>query len=184
MFGTAAIAANAVSGTIVMFEVVPGMAIGFGLTVVIARCIGAGDYGQAEYYTKKIMKIVYAAHLISCAVVLALLPFILRIYGLSEVATELTYKIVWYHAIFEIIIWPLAYTLPVTFRAAGDAKFPMVVGILSMVFCRIALAYILSIYFHMGMFGTWIAMFIDWIVKAGIFLHRYLNGRWTRFHAI
>jgi putative MATE family efflux protein len=34
-FGTAAIAANAVSGTIVMFEVLPGMSIGLGLTVII-----------------------------------------------------------------------------------------------------------------------------------------------------
>lgn len=53
-FGTAAIAANAVSGTIVMFEVLPGMAIGLGLTVVISRCVGAGDYEQAKYYTKRL----------------------------------------------------------------------------------------------------------------------------------
>ncbi|WP_253198678.1 MATE family efflux transporter [Clostridium estertheticum] len=58
-FGTAAIAANSVSGTIVMFQVLPGMAIGLGLTVVISRCVGAGDYEQAKYYNKKIMRVVY-----------------------------------------------------------------------------------------------------------------------------
>ncbi|WP_375539850.1 MATE family efflux transporter [Clostridium estertheticum] len=47
-FGTAAIAANAVSGTIVMFQVLPGMAIGLGLTVVISRCVGAGDYEECS----------------------------------------------------------------------------------------------------------------------------------------
>ena len=73
-FGTAAIAANAVSGTIVMFQVLPGFAIGLGLTIVISRCIGAGDYKQAKYYTKKIMGIVYVSNLVSCALVLALLP--------------------------------------------------------------------------------------------------------------
>jgi len=183
-FGTAAIAANAVSGTIVMFQVLPGMSIGFGLTVVISRCVGAGDYEQAKYYTKKIMRIVYIAHLFSCVIVLALLPSILHVYGLSEEATSLTMKLVWGHGIFMILIWPLAYTLPVTFRAAGDAKFPMVIASLSMLLCRIALAYLLSIYFNMGMFGTWVAMFIDWIVKAAIFVYRYLSGRWTRFNAI
>jgi Na+-driven multidrug efflux pump len=30
-----------------------------------------------------------------------------------------------------VIIWPLAYTLPVTFRVSGDAKFPMIVDIIS-----------------------------------------------------
>jgi putative MATE family efflux protein len=183
-FGTAAIAANAVGGTIVMFEVLPGMAIGLGLTVIIARCVGAGDYDQAKYFTKKIMGIVYAAQVVSCALVLALLPTILNVYGLSETARSLTTQIVWLHAAFEVIIWPLAYTLPVTFRASGDAKFSMWVGILSMFFCRIALAYLLSVYFNMGMFGTWVAMFIDWIVKAIIFVGRYINGKWTRFHAI
>lgn len=183
-FGTAAIAANAVSGTIVMFQVLPGMAIGLGLTVVIARCIGAGDYEQAKYYTKKIIGIVYAAHVVSCALVLTLLPFIMDVYGLSENATILTTQNVWWHGAFMVVIWPLAYTLPVVFRASGDAKFPMIIGALSMFFCRIALAYLLSIYFNMGMFGTWVAMFIDWVVKAVIFVFRYINGKWTTFHMI
>jgi len=183
-FGTAAIAANAVSGTIVMFQVLPGMAIGLGLTVIISRCIGAGDYSQARYYTKKIMGIVYGAQVISCALVLALLPGILNVYGLSEAATSLTKQIVWSHGILMVMIWPLAYTLPVTFRSSGDAKFPMIVGVLSMFFCRIALSYLLGIYFNMGMFGTWVAMFIDWIIKAVIFSYRYLSGKWTLFHAI
>jgi putative MATE family efflux protein len=183
-FGTASIAANAVSGTIVMFQVLPGMAIGLGLTVIISRCIGAGDYMQARYYTKKIMGIVYAAQVISCALVLALLQSILSVYGLSEAATSLTKQIVWCHGILMVMIWPLAYTLPVTFRSSGDAKFPMIVGVLSMFFCRIALAYLLGIYFNMGMFGTWVAMFIDWIIKAIIFSYRYASGKWTAFHAI
>jgi putative MATE family efflux protein len=183
-FGTAAIAANAVSGTIVMFQVLPGMAIGLGLTVVTSRCVGSGDYQQAKYYTKKITGIVYVAHVISCTLVLALLPSILKVYGLSEVATSLTTQIVWCHGIVMVILWPLAYTLPITFRASGDAKFPMIVAILSMFFCRIALAYLLGIYFNMGMFGTWVAMFIDWIVKAIIFVFRYISGKWTTFHAI
>jgi Na+-driven multidrug efflux pump len=101
-FGTVAIAANAVSGTIVMFQVLLGMAIGLGLTVVISRCIGAGDYEQAKYYTKKIMGIVYAAHVVSCALVLALLPFIMDVYGLSETATILTTQNVWWHGAFML----------------------------------------------------------------------------------
>lgn len=183
-FGTAAIAANAVGGTIVMFEALPGMAIGFGLTVVIARCIGARDYEQARYYTKKIMGIVYIAQIVSCFIVIMLLPTIMDIYGLPAGATAMAYKIVWAHALIEILIWPLAYTLPVTFRAAGDARFPMVIGTLSMIFSRIALSYVFAIHLGMGMFGTWIAMFIDWLIKAMIFSVRYLRGTWTRYKAI
>ena len=42
----AAIAANVVGDTIAMFQVLPGMAMGMGLTVVISRCVGAGDFEQ------------------------------------------------------------------------------------------------------------------------------------------
>ncbi len=183
-FGTAAIAANAISGTLALFQVLPGIAIGMGLTVVIARCIGANDYEQAKYYTKKVMGIIYGTHLVTCAVVMIVLPFILEIYGLSDTANELTTKILWWHAAFTILIWPLAYSLPVVFRAAGDAKYPMMIGMLTMFLCRIALAYVFSIYFDMGMFGTWVAMFMDWIVKAIIFTYRYMNGKWLAYHAI
>lgn len=182
-FGTAAIAANSVSGTIVMFEVLPGMAIGLGLTVIISRCVGMGDFEQARYYTKKIMKIIYVTFILTSIGVLALLPIILNIYGLSPEATEWTYKLVWAHAVM-LVIWPLGYTLPVTFRAAGDARFPMLISVASMIFCRIILAFVFSLYFEMGMLGTWAAMFVDWIVKAIIFVWRYLSGRWTKFHAV
>lgn len=182
-FGTAAIAANAVAGTIVMFEVLPGMAIGLGLTVVVSRCVGAGDYGQAKYYTNKVMAIIYAAHVASSAVVLSLLPSILGVYGLSPQATEWARELAWAHAVMMILIWPVAYTLPVAFRAAGDAKFPMAVSMLSMVFCRIALSWVFGVALGMGMIGTWVAMFADWIVKAIIFAVRYASGRWTRYRA-
>jgi len=183
-FGTASIAANSVSGIIVMFEVLPGMAIGLGLTVIISRCVGAGDYEQAKYYTKKTLKIIYIAHVISSIIVLSLLPLILNIYGLSDEATMWTQRLVWLHAIMMMLIWPLGYSLPVTFRASGDAKFPMVISMLSMIFCRIVLAYVFALYFNMGMFGTWVAMFCDWIVKSIIFVWRYISGKWTNFHAI
>ncbi len=167
-----------------MFQVLPEMAIGMGLTVIIARCVGAGDFVQAKYYVKKVISIVYLAQIISCIVVLILLPHILSMYGLSESANAMVQKNIWWHGIMMVLIWPLAYTLPIVFRASGDAKFPMLVGVLTMFLCRIAFAYLLCKFFNMGMFGTWLAMFIDWIVKSVLFVHRYINEKWTRFRAI
>ncbi|WP_320053545.1 MATE family efflux transporter [uncultured Acetobacteroides sp.] len=109
-FGTAAIAANAVSGTIVMFQVLPGMAIGLGLTVVVSQCVGAGELELAQYYTNKIMKVVYVANIISCVIVLAILPELMHIYNLSEMATSLASKIVWAHGLL-FGLWLIHYRL-------------------------------------------------------------------------
>ena len=146
-FGTASIAANSVSTLIASFEVLPGMAIGLGLTTVISQCVGANDYNQTKYYTKKIIAIIYISQTITSIIILSLLPFILHIYHLSAEATSYTYKLSWYHAVM-MIIWPLGYSLPVVFRASGDAKFPMAVASISMIVCRIVLAYVFALYFH------------------------------------
>ena len=184
LFGTASIAANAVGGTIVMFQVLPGMAIGTGLSVVVARCIGANDFNQAKFYVRKSMLSIYIVQIFSTAIVLLLLEPLLRVYNLSSEAINLTRQIVWYHGIAMCLIWPLAYTYPTVFRAAGDAKYPMIVNLACMFACRIVLAYIFALTFNLGMIGTWFAMFADWAVKAVLFVRRYANGTWMKFRAI
>lgn len=184
MFGTAAIAANSVGGTIVLFQVLPGMAIGIGLSVVISRCIGANDIGQAKYYAKKITKMVYVSMMISTACVILLMPLILQLYNLSPETSNMVWEIILSHGAVAVLIWPLSYTLPVVFRAAGDAKMPMAVSILAMILCRIVLAYVFGVWCGMGMIGTWIAMYFDWIVKAIVYVLRYRSGKWTKYKAI
>jgi len=183
-FGTAAIAANSVAGTLVPFQVLPAQAIGLGLTVVISQCIGAGDYEQARYYSKKIMGSAIAACFVTCVLILLILPLLLRIYNLSDIATELTRQIVWSHGVLCIILWPLGNLTPVIFRAAGDARYPMIVSIVVMFLVRIGLAYVLSCTLKMGMFGTWIAMYCDWAVKAVLHVIRYFSRKWLHYRAI
>ena len=184
LFGTASIAANAVGGTIVMFQVLPGMAIGTGLSVVISRCVGANDFAQAKFYVRKSMISIYIVQLFSTAVILLLLEPLLLVYNLSSEAINLTRQIVWYHGIAMCLIWPLAYTYPTVFRAAGDAKYPMIVNLVCMFACRVILAYVFALTFDLGMIGTWFAMFADWAVKAVLFTIRYLKGTWMKFKAI
>lgn len=184
LFGTASIAANAVGGTIGMFQILPGMAIGTGLSVVVARCIGANDLLQAKFYVKKSIISIYVVQIFSTAAVLLLLDPLLSIYNLSSEAINLTRQIVWYHGIAMCLIWPLAYTYPTVFRAVGDAKYPMIVNLACMFACRIVLAYLFALSFDLGMIGTWFAMFADWAVKAVLFVRRYVKGTWMKFKAI
>ncbi|MHC1722340.1 MAG: MATE family efflux transporter [Aminipila sp.] len=184
IFGTASIAANSVAGTIVMFEVLPGMAMNLGLSVIISRCIGAGDFEQAKYYKRKVRILMHIGFIVSSAIVMMLMPLIMNVYNLSTEATSMTWTIIIAHAVLMILIWPSGYMLPIVFRGAGDAKFPMVVSILSMIFCRIVLSYVFAMGFHMGMLGTWAAMFVDWVVKAVIYQWYYKKDKWTRFQAI
>lgn len=177
-FGTASIAANAVSNTIALFQVLPGMAMGLAVITVISQCVGAGDYRQARYYTKKLMTITYVFMILLNLLIFLLLPPIVRVYRLSAETAGLTAKIVTYHGICACIIWPMAFTLPNTLRAANDVKITMWISVFSMWIFRIVFSYILGEYLDWGVFGIWVAMTIDWLFRAVCFAVRYLRGKW------
>ena len=87
-------------------------------------------------------------------------------------------KILMLHGIAASTIWPVAFTLPCTFRAAGDVKYSMIVSICTMWICRIVFSYVLGKYMGMGVFGVWVAMIMDQFVRGVLFIRRYLSGRW------
>lgn len=179
-FGTYAIAANAVSNAIALFQILPGMAISFAVTTVISRCVGAGDYEQVKYYNKKLLIITYVSMAATVGFIFLILPFILRAYNLSDLTAETTRQIIYFHGISAVLIWPLAFTLPGTFRASGDAKTCMIISITSMWIFRIAFSYILGKYLGMGVFGVWVAMVIDWVFRTICFIIRYFRGNWKK----
>ena len=183
-FGTMAIAANSVGYAIGIFSVLPGFAINLGLTAVVSRCVGANDYTQARYYNKKCLILVFISHIIINVVIFALLPWVLNIYNLSPQTARMTTEMVIWHGIFAIIIWPLAFTLPTTFRGAGDSKSVMYISLFVMFTCRIALSYVIADWMGVGVFGTWIAMFVDWYVRAGIYVYRYFSNKWTEYRVV
>ena len=183
-FGTMAIAANSVGYAIGIFSVLPGFAINLGLTAVISNCVGSNDYEQARYYNKKMLIIVVVTHIIINAIIFAGLPFILGIYNLSAQTAAMTTEMVIWHGIFAIIIWPLSFTLPATFRGAGDSKSVMYISLFVMFTCRIALSYVIADWMGIGVFGTWIAMFVDWYVRAGIYVYRYFSNKWTQYRVV
>lgn len=177
-FGTASIAANAVSNTIALFQVLPGMAMGFAVITVVSQCVGAGDYQQVRYYTKKLMILTYASMILLNLAIFLLLPAIVRVYQLSPETAGITEKIVTYHGACACIIWPMAFTLPNTLRAANDVRITMWISVFSMWIFRIVFSYILGKYLGWGVFGIWVAMTIDWLFRAICFAVRYLRGKW------
>lgn len=179
-FGTASIAANAVSNTIAVFVNLPGMAINQAVLSVTARCVGAGAFDQVRHYTRKLTAVIYALMACTCAGVLLALPLVLKAYRLSPEATGMTREIIWYFGICAVLIWPLSFTIPNMLRACNDVRFCMWVSIFSMWIFRIGFSYVLGRSLHMGVLGVWVAMTVDWAVRSVFFVARYLSGRWER----
>lgn len=180
-FGTASIAANAISNTVACFQVLAPSAINMAILTVISQCIGAGDNEQVRYYIKKLFAIMYSCNFVINIVIFFALPTVLKFYHLSPETYALAKQIVIYHGCMAVFFWPLSFSLPNVLRAANDVKFTMWVAISTMWLCRVGLSYVIGRYMGLGVFGVWMAMTIDWIVRGIIFSCRYFSGKWNKY---
>lgn len=177
-FGTVQIAANAVAHNLDSLGIIPGSAINLAMITVVGRCIGARDYDQVKYYTKKLLKGSYAVTILMNSAVILTLPLTLKLYNLSEETLKLASILVIIHAGCSIIFWPMSFTLPNALRASNDVKFTMVVSIMSMWIFRIGFSFILGKLAGWGAIGVFISMVMDWICRSIIFLVRFRSGKW------
>ena len=177
-FGTAAIAANSVSYSVIEFPNIPGMSMGLALITVVGNCLGAGEIEQAKKYTKKLMVLAYAGDWIMNALLFVFAPQVVGVFSLSKEATDMAVEVLRWFSSVAVFIWPLSFTLPNALRAAGDVKYTMLTGILSMWMFRVLCSYFLAVVCNLGILGVWYGMFIDWGVRSLFFVIRYLSGKW------
>jgi putative MATE family efflux protein len=178
IFGTAAIAANAVATVVDSFSSMPIMAFGIALITIVGQCVGAGDYEAAAKQTAKIMKIVYVMLIISRVLMFIFLDNLVGMFNLSQEAHDLAVSFLQLHFIAMVIGWGCSWILPNALRAAGDVKFVMITAIITMWTIRISASYLLSFVFKLGPMGVWLAMGIDMFVRGTIFTLRWHRGKW------
>ena len=180
-FGMAATTANAVTGSIASFQQIPANAIGVAMITVIGQCIGAGETEQALYYLKKMMKVAYACMILLGIPMIIFARPICGIYHLSPETMKITVFLLCYSCVCCMLVHPLSFAQSNALRAAGDVRFTMIVAIASMWLCRVGMAYILGQGLGLGVIGVWIAMTMDWVVRAFLFTNRIRTGKWLKY---
>ena len=180
-FGMAATTANAVTGSIASFQQIPANAIGVAMITVIGQCIGAGETEQALYYLKKMMKTAYACMILLGIPMIIFARPICGIYHLSPETMKITVFLLCYSCVCCMLVHPLSFAQSNALRAAGDVRFTMIVAIASMWLCRVGMAYILGQGLGLGVIGVWIAMTMDWVVRAFLFTNRVRTGKWLKY---
>jgi putative MATE family efflux protein len=184
VFGTQAIAANAVGQSIAGVAVIPSFSIALALTTVIAQCVGAREYEQASYYLKQLLIWSYIFMFILNAVILLFIKPIISLFNLSVETDALAFQIVMVHGLAAVVLSPSSFALANALRAAGDAQYPMVVSIISMGVLRIGASFVLAYALGFGALSIWIAMVFDWAARSICFTLRWKGGRWQMMAVI
>lgn len=178
-FGTVAITANAVANNVAGFFNVPGCAVGQAMLVVIGQATGYGDRNETLRYGRILHRMGLAAQFTAHALHLIFLGPIISLYQLSAATAFETKRLLISCAVCSMLFWAESFCTPNILRAAGRAKFTMVISSFSMWVFRIGSAIILAKTFKLGVFGVWIGMYIDWVFRAAVFFNSYRKGRWV-----
>lgn len=155
------------------------MAIGMGTEIIVGHMVGAGEL-QAAY--RRLLRSLRISLLLTFAVVVVAALFREGLIGLFTDSREI---IAAGSAIFllSIVLEPgRTFNLVVinSLRAAGDARFPVLMGVMSMWGVCVPLAYWLGIHWQMGLLGIWIAFAVDEWLRGILMLIRWRSRAWEK----
>ena len=183
-YGTIQIAANGVTNSLGVLCYTTEMAMQLAVVTVVGQCVGANDYDQARYYIRRMIIMSWIMAIINNVILYVASPLALKLYSLQSETIQITETILGMECLAVAVFHALAFVLPTCLRAAGDAKYTMYVGVISMFAARVLGAYTLGTVMGLGVVGTRIAMYIDWVVRIIFFVIRYKSGKWTRYRAV
>jgi putative MATE family efflux protein len=182
--GTIALAANAAAGSLSTIATLPGGALSIAMLPVVGKAIGAEKPQEARRLTKKLMRSAYILMFAANALVYLFLPQLTGLYSLSEETAGVVRELLLWHCLFATLFYPASFCTPAALRAAGDVGYTMTVSIVSMLVCRVVLSYIFVKVFSFGVLSIWMAIFIDWGVRALLFSLRMRGSAWYKHKLI
>lgn len=69
-------------------------------------------------------------------------------------------------------------------QAAGDTKFPIIIGIISAWTVAVGFGYLFGVVMGFGIVGVWVGMAIDELTRGAIFCIRWKRGKWKTMSLI
>ncbi|TYS65669.1 MATE family efflux transporter [Sutcliffiella horikoshii] len=178
MIGTEALTTKVYAQSLMMFIFLFSVAISQGTQIMIGHQIGAGKIEEAY---KRCIKSLRLAILISILTAIPIAFFSDTLLGFFTDNPDII-ALGGTLILFTLILEPgRSFNLVVinALRAAGDVRFPVYIGILSMWGVSVTVSYVLGIHFGFGLVGVWIAMILDEWLRGIIMLYRWKSRIWV-----
>ncbi|MEA3322213.1 MAG: MATE family efflux transporter [Bacillota bacterium] len=178
MIGTEALTTKVYAQSLMMFIFLFSVAISQGTQIMIGHQIGAGKVEEAY---KRCLNSLRLAILISILTAIPIAFFSDTLLGFFTDNPDII-TLGGTLILFTVILEPgRSFNLVVinALRAAGDVRFPVYIGILSMWGVSVTVSYLLGIHFGLGLVGVWIAMILDEWLRGIIMLYRWRSRIWV-----
>ena len=175
--GDIAYATHSICMNIQAMSFMTGQSVGNASTTLIGQCLGKKRLDMAEIYARYSQRI--GLILSTCVGLLFIFAGkdIIWLYNKNEEVIRTGAQVL----IMVGLIQPfqsIQFVRSGALRGAGDTKFTMVLTFFTVMFCRTLVAYLCVRVWDIGLFGAWIAIVVDQIVRALVINDRYKSGKW------
>ncbi|MFM7704569.1 MAG: MATE family efflux transporter, partial [Rubrivivax sp.] len=175
--GAAALATQAYALQISYAAVMAGLAIGLAGEVVVGHLVGAGRLREAHALVRRALAMGLLVSLVATTAVALAGPWLLRGFTSDPQIVAAGATLLWWTVLLEpgrtfnlVVINAL--------RAAGDARYPVVVGAGSMVLVLAGGSWLLGHALGLGLVGVWIAYAADEWLRGLLMWRRWVRLGW------
>jgi Na+-driven multidrug efflux pump len=177
--GTEALTTRVYTQNIMMFVWLFGIAVSQGTQIIVGHFVGARQYDQAYHRCLKSLRSAIIISIAMAAICFAFSDSLFSIFTTNERIVEIGKTLL----LLTIILEPgRSFNLVIisSLRAAGDVKFPVYMGILSMWGVGVTISYFLGIEAGLGLVGVWISFIADEWLRGLLMLWRWRSKIWQK----
>lgn len=176
--GATALATHSYASQLMYFVLLFGLATGFAAEIVVGHMIGAGQLHAAHRLVRRALArgLVVSVAVATAAALAA--PWLLRLFTADPAIIAAGTTLMWLTVILEpgrtfnlVVINAL--------RAAGDARYPVMVGAGSMLIVLAGGSWLLGQVMGLGLVGIWIAYAADEWIRGLLMWRRWATHGWV-----
>ena len=181
--GTLDFAVHQVCMNIHSFSFMGGQSFAVSATTLTGQSLGRRRYDMAQAYSLRTVSVGLIFALMTATVIYCFAGPLVALYNDDPYIISTGIGILQLVALlqpFQSIQFILAGSL----RGAGDTKSIAVFVAVTTLVLRPILAHFMVNDFHWGLYGAWIALIIDQLIRSGLVVWRYLSGRWKKMQLV
>ena len=178
--GAASLAARQYAMNISMFIFLFAVAIGAGTSIIVGRLVGAGRKEDAYRRVWSSALWAFGATLVMVVLVILFREPLMGLFSNDADIIRMGTEVLVLSLVLETGR-TLNLVLINSLRAAGDARYPVLIGVFSMVCMSLPLGYLFVFQFDLGLPGIWLAIAADEWTRAVIMFFRWKSRKWERY---
>ncbi len=178
-FGTMAVAAHSLMQRIDQFAQMPGGSLGTAAGALAGQNLGAGRPERAVRTGWLSAAMATGISVVLCLIIWFWAERIFGIYSKDPKLINLSSTFLRIN-IASYVFWGVVVALSMCLNGVGDTMVPMITNLITMVGLQLGLAYYLSRYTSLGMYGVRWAAAAGIVVRAFIYSGYFRTGRWKR----